>query len=103
MHDLRSLDPTIIQHYREQFGQPGSTESVDEVEWGKDFPLESRKVSYLGERYMKEHSLWSEETSSKRFFNFAKMQLTVTGSALFWRRNSEFNRKSLDSLSSVKR
>lgn len=26
MHDLRSLDPTIIQHYRKKFGQPGSTE-----------------------------------------------------------------------------
>lgn len=26
MRDLRSLDPTIIQHYRKPFGQPGSTE-----------------------------------------------------------------------------
>lgn len=81
MHDLRSLDPTIIQHYRKKFGQPGSTEisrwgRMEKYTWWNIlFPLQRRKESYLGEIYMKEHSLWSEKTSSKMFFNVPKMQL----------------------------
>lgn len=48
MHDLRSLDPTIIQHYRKKFGQPGSTEISRWGRMGKGLPLAEKKRELFG-------------------------------------------------------